>query len=86
VIRAPASAVVLIGVAGVIGAVIVVIVSRRVLARWRAFVAQRAACLLLDLLENCPDLFAQEVEPGKYCPTNPSTNYGPSFHELNGII
>jgi hypothetical protein len=36
-------------------------VARRVVARWRAFVAQRKACPLLDLLQALPDLFHKEV-------------------------
>jgi len=36
-------------------------IARRVFARWRAFVAQRNACPLLDLLQALPDLFEQEV-------------------------
>jgi hypothetical protein len=37
------------------------IVARRVVARWRAFVAQRKACPLFDMLETFPDLFLKEV-------------------------
>ena len=37
------------------------IVARRVVARWRAFVAQRKVCPLLDLLETFPELFMKEV-------------------------
>jgi hypothetical protein len=36
-------------------------VARRVVARWRALVAERKACPLLDLLERYPELFAVEV-------------------------
>ena len=36
-------------------------VTRRVVARWRAFVAERKACPLLDLRQAVPDLFEQEV-------------------------
>jgi hypothetical protein len=35
--------------------------ARRVVARWRAFVAQRKACPLLDLLQAMPDFFKKEV-------------------------
>jgi hypothetical protein len=38
-----------------------VAVARRVVARWRAFVAARTPCPLLDLLERLPDLFVQEI-------------------------
>ena len=33
----------------------------RTVARWRAFVAERKACPLLDLLQTMPDLFEKEV-------------------------
>jgi hypothetical protein len=36
-------------------------VVRRIVARWRAFVAERMACPLLDLLLALPDLFEREV-------------------------
>mgnify|MGYP002809565680 CR=1 FL=1 len=38
-----------------------VTVARRVVARWRAFVAARKACPLLDLLQRFPDCFKKEV-------------------------
>jgi len=50
-------------VISVVVVVVVVFIARHVVARWRAFVAQRTACPLLDLLEDCPDLFVQEVWP-----------------------
>jgi hypothetical protein len=37
------------------------VVARRVVARWRAFVAERTACPLLYLCQVLPDLFEQEV-------------------------
>ena len=77
---------VVIGVVSVVGAVVVVAVARRVVARWRALVAQRAACPLLDLLEDCPDLFAQEVGPGRYCSRYPSRHFEPSLLALNDIL
>jgi len=36
-------------------------VARRVVARWRAFVAERNTCPLLDVCQAVPDLFEQEV-------------------------
>jgi hypothetical protein len=36
-------------------------VAQRVVERWRAFVAERKASPLLDLLQAAPDLFEQEV-------------------------
>jgi hypothetical protein len=36
-------------------------VARRVVARWRVFLAERTACPLLDLLQRHPDLFVEEV-------------------------
>ena len=36
-------------------------VARSVVARWRAFVAERKACPMLDLIHRHPDLFQKEV-------------------------
>ena len=36
-------------------------IMRRVVARWRAFMAERKGALLLRLLEELPDLFVEEV-------------------------
>ena len=38
-----------------------VVVARRVVSQWRAYVAGRKACPLLDLLQRHPDLFLVEV-------------------------
>ena len=38
-----------------------VYVAQRVVARWRALMAERKACPLLDMHEALPDLFEQEV-------------------------
>jgi hypothetical protein len=38
-----------------------VTVARRVIARWRAFVAERTACPFLDMLHRFPDFFKMEV-------------------------
>ena len=38
-----------------------VTLARHVVARWRAFVAARKACPLLDLLQRFPDVFKKEV-------------------------
>ena len=36
-------------------------VARRLVARWRAFVAERNTCRLLDLIQAMPDFFKKEV-------------------------
>ena len=46
-----------------------VCIARRVVARWRALVAERKASPLLDLLEAVPDRFLEEVKAAGRTPS-----------------